>query len=80
MIQQDGLVSNADESLFVGRVTRNVFDESELGFIATAGDPNTESGNRLHGVDYTYRNSQFFGDQSVRANVWYQQTETNRFQ
>ena len=79
LIQQDTIDPLADDKLFVGRVTRNVFKESEVGFISTVGDPNSDSDNSLTGVDYTYRNSKVFGDQSLRTNVWYQQTDTNGF-
>ena len=78
-IQQEAELDGADESLFVGRVSRNVFDESEVGLIATYGDPTTDAGNNLVGTDYTYRNSRVFGDQTVRANVWYQQSDTDGF-
>lgn len=76
LIQQDTIVDGADEKLFVGRATRNVFEESEVGFITTSGDPNASSENSLAGIDYTYRNSKVFGDQSLRANFWYQGTDT----
>ncbi len=75
-IQQDAGVAGADETLFVGRVTRNVLDESEVGFIATQGDPNSVLDNRLYGVDFSYRNSEFLGNRRLRANVWLQQSDT----
>ncbi len=79
LIKQDTIAEGADDELFVGRATRNVFDESEIGVIATSGDPNSDSGNSLTGLDYTYRNSHVFGDQSVRANFWFQESNTNGF-
>jgi len=78
-IRQDAEFDNADNDLFVGRVTRNVFDESEVGIIATSGDPSSSNGNNLFGGDYTYRNSRLFGDQRVRATAWYQETDTDGF-
>lgn len=78
-IQQDPEIDDADSTLFVGRASRNVFNESEFGFIATHGDPTTENRNNLLGVDYTYRNSRVFGDQSLQANAWYQQSDTDGF-
>jgi hypothetical protein len=79
-IQQDVIDPLADESLFVGRVTRNVFDESEMGLITTVGDPNSDSDNSLYGVDYTYRDSHFLGDQQLRANFWFQESDTTGFE
>lgn len=76
LVNQDIVNDSADDNLFVGRVTRNVGSESEVGAIVTHGDPNSDLGNSLYGVDYTYRNSRVFGDQSLRANVWFQESDT----
>lgn len=78
-IKQDTLIDGADDSLFVGRATRNIGEESEFGVIGTFGDPNSNLGNSLIGGDYMYRNSKVFGDQSFRANAWYQQSDTDGF-
>lgn len=78
-IQQEVADPTADESLFVGRVTRNVFDKSQVGFITTVGDPNSDSSNSLFGADYSYQNNEVFGNQEVRTNVWFQQSETDDF-
>ena len=78
-IRQDAELDGADNGLFVGRVTRNVFDESEVGLIATSGDPTSSKGNSLVGGDYTYRTSRLLGDQRLRATAWYQETETDGF-
>jgi hypothetical protein len=78
-IRQEAEVDGADQSLFVGRATRNVLKESEIGIIATSGDPTSIDGNSVLGADYTYRNSQFLGDQQLRANVWYQESDTDGF-
>lgn len=76
-IRQEAEIDGADQSLFVGRATRNVLTESEVGIIATTGDPTSLDGNSVLGADYTYRNSQFLGDQQLRANVWYQASDTD---
>jgi len=78
-IRQDAELDGAENDLFVGRATRNVFDESEVGIIATSGNPTSVDGNSLIGADYSYRNSRIFGDQRFRANLWYQETETDGF-
>lgn len=75
-IKQEAEFDGADEGLFVGRATRNVLKESEVGVIATYGDPTSLNSNSLLGADYTYRNSEVFGDQRFRANFWYQQSDT----
>lgn len=78
-IRQDAELDGADNGLFVGRVSRNVFDESEVGLITTSGDPTSSKGNSLVGGDYTYRTSRLLGDQRLRATAWYQETETDGF-
>lgn len=78
-IQQETQVDNADDALFVGRANRNIGEESELGVIATYGDPTTDRGNSLIGADYTYRNSKVFGNQRIQANLWYQQSDTDGY-
>ena len=76
-INQDTIDPEADENLFVGRVTRNIGRESEFGLITTIGDPNRDSDNHVYGLDYTYRNSQLFGDKSLISNFWFQESDTN---
>ncbi len=76
VIQQDRGTAGADEALFVGRATRNVLSESEVGFIATHGDPNSTRGNSLLGADFAYRRSDFLGDRRLRGNLWLQQSDT----
>lgn len=78
-IRQQAEVDGADQNLFVGRATRNVLKESEVGIIATSGDPTSLNDNSVLGADYTYRNSEFLGDQQLRTNVWYQQSDTDGF-
>lgn len=78
-IQQEAGSPDSDESLFIGRVSRNVFDESQIGIITTVGDPTSAAGNSLVGVDYKYRNSHILGDQTVSADFWYQETDTDGF-
>jgi len=78
-IQQEAEFDGADEDLFVARASRNIGRESELGFISTYGDPTSLNGNSLVGADYTYRNSRVFGNQQLRANIWYQESDTDGF-
>ena len=47
-----------DESdLFVARLSRNIFEESNLGFMLTSGDPDSDLDNTLAGVDFRYLNT-----------------------
>jgi hypothetical protein len=51
--------TNAAQTLSIARLTTKVLDESQVGAIVTAGDPTGATNNRLAGVDFQYRNSQF---------------------
>ena len=75
-IQQDSGILGESQDLLVARATRNVFNESDIGFIATKGDPTSPIDNSLFGVDYNYRTSELFGDKRFNANVWYQESDT----
>jgi hypothetical protein len=61
-----------DTSTFmsVGRVKRNLWKESWIGAIATAGDPLGRDGSWLGGADFTYATSRFRGDKNFRAGIW----------
>jgi hypothetical protein len=54
----------------VGRVKQNLWRESWIGAIATAGDPLGRSGSWLGGADFTYATSQFRGDKNFLVGVW----------
>jgi hypothetical protein len=60
-----------DEAVMaVGRVKQNLWRESWVGAIATAGDPLGRSGSWLTGGDFTYATSRFRGDKNFLAGVW----------
>jgi hypothetical protein len=60
-----------DEAVMaVGRVKQNLWSESWVGAIATAGDPLGRSGSWLTGADFTYATSRFRGDKNFLAGVW----------
>jgi hypothetical protein len=63
--------------LSVARLTRAVFEESQLGFIFTNGDPTGVEENSVFGVDYQYRNSNFLGDRNLQADFYYQRSFTD---
>ena len=58
------------QNAFSGRVSRNMFEQSTLGVIATAGDPNSNNENFLIGPDFQYRTSKFMGNKILEANLF----------
>lgn len=62
----------ADDSrvMAVGRVKQNVWAESWVGAIVSAGDPLGRPGSWLGGVDFTYATSRFRGDKNFLVGVW----------
>lgn len=52
------------------RVRRNVFEESAIGFIATAGDPLGRRDAWLAGPDLTYQTSRFRGNKNFLVGAW----------
>ena len=60
----------------VTRVSANVLEESSAGFIATSGNPLDNRDNSLVGADFLFLNSRLFGDLTLEAEAWYQQSDT----
>ena len=62
----------ADDSsvMAVGRVKQNLWAESWVGAIVSAGDPLGRPGSWLGGVDFTYATSRFRGDKNFLVGVW----------
>jgi len=52
------------------RVQQNVFAESRVGVIATAGDPLGRGGSLELGADFTYQTSRLAGDKNFLAGAW----------
>ena len=66
---KEGVVD--DEAVMaVGRVKQNIWRESWVGAIATAGDPLDRSGSWLTGADFTYATSRFRGDKNFLVGAW----------
>jgi hypothetical protein len=61
-----------DEGATTGvvRIKRNLWRESYVGFLATAGDPLGRRGSWLSGVDFTYSTSGFLGDKNFSVNAY----------
>ena len=78
LISQDkDVLSGVDASeVFVGRAILNVLGESQLGVIATSGDPQSNLDNNLVGMDFRYRNSRLPGGRTVQGAFFYQQSDT----
>ena len=66
--EEDALAPAA--SMGVLRVQQNVFAESRVGVIATAGDPLGRSGSFEVGADFTYQTSRFAGNKNFIAGAW----------
>jgi len=76
-IRQDAFESVDASNVFVGRVSANVLDESSVGMIFTAGDPNSNEDNSVAGIDFRYLNTRLPGGKVFEADAWYQQSETD---
>ncbi len=70
---QEGL---GQKNVFVGRVTRNVLEQSSVGFLTTVGDPNSTDANFLLGSDARFRTTSFLGDKALQANLFILGTRT----
>ena len=75
-IRQDAFESTNASTVFVGRASANVFEESSVGMIATHGDPNSNRGNSLIGVDFRYLNTRLPGGRVLEADAWFQRSDT----
>ena len=59
-----------DATMGVVRVKQNVLSESSVGMIATFGDPLSQPGSWMGGVDFTYQTSELRGDKNFLVGVW----------
>lgn len=58
------------KNAFVGRVSRQVLEQSSLGVLATHGDPNSEYDNLLLGSDFRFLTNNFLSRYRLEANVF----------
>ncbi len=58
------------QNTFVGRLSRNVLEQSTVGALATVGDPNSEENNALFGPDFNFRTSRFLGRHVLEAHAF----------
>lgn len=75
-MRQDAFESVSKSNVLVGRLSANVLDESSIGMIMTAGDPNSNLSNAVAGADFRYLNTRFPGGRVLEADAWYQQSDT----
>jgi len=68
----DAVVDGEDgpRNVFVSRVSKNLFEQSSIGFLTTIGDPNSDMMNSVTGLDFQYRNSNILGGKTLIANLY----------
>ena len=74
MFIRTGELSSGDSflegnNLGVVRVKQNILKSSSIGFITTVGDPQSKTGSRTTGVDFTYQTTEFNGDKNFIVGV-----------
>lgn len=72
--EADGDIDATD--LFVIRGSRNILEESAIGFVMTHGDPTSNDNNSLVGIDLLYRNSDGPFGQIFTGTFWAQQSDS----
>ena len=61
----------------MARLKLNVLESSQVGLMFTRGDPRGEIENHVAGVDFRYRSASFQGDKLLRADVWFQRSQSS---
>ena len=74
--QEESGTQQQNPKLYVLRATRNILQESSVGFIYTSGDPRSDRHNEVFGVDFNYNNSNAFGNRQIQAFAWYQKVDS----
>ncbi|MCZ6673176.1 MAG: DUF5916 domain-containing protein [Verrucomicrobia bacterium] len=65
------------QNAFVGRVTRQIFDQSSFGVLVTHGDPNSEYDNLLLGSDFQYLTNKFLNQYRLEVNAFAMATDSD---
>lgn len=73
--QTDETGTTAGRNLFVGRFSKNIFEQSSVGMIYTHGDPTGSQDDYTAGVDLNLRTNEFLGDRSLRFSSYVIGTE-----
>jgi len=74
VLQERGDGADADANLFVGRVSLNVLENSQIGAIFTHGDPVTGEGATTLGFDALYRSLTLIEGKEIAARAYWLQT------
>ena len=75
-VRQDRFGDVEGSDVFAGRGSLSILEESALGFIVTEGDPNSNLGNAVAGVDFRYLNSRLGNGRVLEADAWFLQSDT----
>jgi len=65
------------QNAFVGRVTREIFNQSTVGALVTHGDPNSDYDNLLLGADFQYLTNKFLEKYRLEINAFAVGTESD---
>ena len=74
--QIDEFGTQPSKNLSTARIARNVGEQSTVGGIVTAGNPNESADNYVYGLDANYRTSSFMDDRVLTASVFGLQSYT----
>ena len=75
-IRQDSYHDIDATDLLITRMSANVLSDSRVGFIYTDGDPTSNLDNSVIGADFQFVNNEFLDDETISADVFYQQSDT----
>jgi hypothetical protein len=77
-VYQDEHAGIEAKNLAVARVSQQVFAESSVGGIFTAGDPRSNGDAWLGGLDFNYQNSRLPNDKVITGNAWFMFSDADR--
>ena len=70
----DAFIDDSDtldsQNVFIGRVSKQVLEQSTVGVLLTHGDPNSEFDNLVFGSDFRYLTNDFLGKYRLEANAY----------
>ena len=75
-VQTDETAALDSESLFSGRFSRHLFEQSDVGVILTSGNPESGPASATYGADLNLRTDEFLGgDKNFNFSTWLLQTD-----
>lgn len=66
----DATAAVDEQNLFVGRGSFHLFEQSDIGVLATSGDPEGGGSAETYGVDFNWRTNSFRGDRNLRLSSY----------